>query len=336
MKSTSGRNVGDDTRHGRRPPARYGLAVALLVALTAGTLTGCRSDHPASATGEAPATGASADSGSKGESSSDAASSLGSEGASASPEPTTSATTTSTTTTTTAPPPLPAPPPPVPGPAPAGPTLRQGDDNPAVADLEARLAALGYRPGAVDGRYDSRTASAVMAFQKREGLSRDGVAGPVTLAQVAQPTGAGPRDLSGPRIEVDLDRQVLFAVNGDGTFTTVNISSGSGKTYGVPGGGSARAVTPVGAFAIDRKIDGNRVAPLGTLYRPMYFKGGFAVHGSPSVPGFPASHGCVRTANVDQDFLFPLFAIGTPVVLYSGDASAPGAADIDPNVDPGG
>jgi lipoprotein-anchoring transpeptidase ErfK/SrfK len=52
-------------------------------------------------------------------------------------------------------------------------------------------------------------------------------------------------------------------------------------------------------------VDGLDEAPLGTLYRPLYFVGGWAVHGSPSVPGYPASHGCVRTADADQDFLFP-------------------------------
>lgn len=26
----------------------------------------------------------------------------------------------------------------------------------------------------------------------------------------------------------------------------------------------------------------------------MYFRGGFAIHGYPSVPAYPASHGCVR------------------------------------------
>jgi hypothetical protein len=53
------------------------------------------------------------------------------------------------------------------------------------------------------------------------------------------------------------------------------------------------------------------------------------------VPGYPASHGCVRTSNADQDFLWPTFANGTPVTVYSGDPAAPSEADVDPNAQPG-
>ena len=42
---------------------------------------------------------------------------------------------------------------------------------------------------------------------------------------------------------------------------------------------------------VQRKINGVRVSRLGELYRPAYFVGGYAIHGSPSVPNFPASHG---------------------------------------------
>ena len=76
------------------------------------------------------------------------------------------------------------------------------------------------------------------------------------------------------------------------------------------------ADTPRGSYDIERRIDGVRVAPLGRLYRPLYFKGGFAIHGSNNVPGYPASHGCVRTTNPDQDFLWGAFENGTPVEIY--------------------
>jgi hypothetical protein len=41
--------------------------------------------------------------------------------------------------------------------------------------LEQRLTDLSYRPGAVDGVFDKRTRHAVIAFQKWEGLKRDGI-----------------------------------------------------------------------------------------------------------------------------------------------------------------
>jgi peptidoglycan hydrolase-like protein with peptidoglycan-binding domain len=211
-----------------------------------------------------------------------------------------------TTTTTTAPPAPPAPE-----------VMRQGAEGPFVALLQTRLRDLGFRPGEIDGHYSNATFAAVMAFQKYEGLDADGHAGPITFAALGKGlTGAGPRGGPTPRIEIDVERQIAFAVSGDGTTKIINVSSGSGRRYNSPGGGTALADTPRGNFKIKRRIDGVRTAPLGQLYRPMYFQGGFAIHGATNVPGFPASHGCIRTTNPDQDYLFTNFANGTPIQIY--------------------
>ena len=205
-----------------------------------------------------------------------------------------------------------------------GDLLKQGSVGPEVQVLQQRLIELGYRPGDPDGRYGAQTASAVLAFEKREGLQRDGQAGPGVMAALESPQGAGPRDASsGPRIEVDLDRQIAFVIDAAGAVTTINISSGSGRTYDKPGGGTAVAYTPSGEFTVERSIDGIREAPLGSLYRPLYFHEGWAIHGSPSVPAYPASHGCIRTANVDQDFIFSQIAIGDSVSIYGDSLGAP-------------
>jgi peptidoglycan hydrolase-like protein with peptidoglycan-binding domain len=207
--------------------------------------------------------------------------------------------------------------------------LQQGDEGPEVEALQRRLAELGYRPGDTDGRFGAQTASAVLAFQKREGLQRDQVVGPEVQARLADPQGAGPRsDAPGRRIEVDLDRQILFAIGADGTVTTINTSTGSGKEFqsAEPGKGIVVAHTPVGEFSILRVIDDNEKAPLGTLYRPMYFtwEGGFAIHGNPNVPAYPASHGCARTANWDQDFLWDAgFGVDDPVWVYGENPPPP-------------
>lgn len=221
-------------------------------------------------------------------------------------EPPSSSSTTTTlppTTTTTAPPP-----PPVWGP---------GSEGPEVALLQQRLAELGFRPGPVDGRYGSATASAVLAFQKHEGLQRDGIAGPQVRAALEGPL-HGPGPTGGVGLEIDLDRQVMFVVALDGSYTILNVSTGNNQPYRHPAGYTAVAVTPTGTFAIGRKIDAEERAPLGVLYRPMYFKGGFAVHGSRNVPAHPASHGCVRVSYADEDWLFPMIQPGTPVRIYGG------------------
>ena len=212
---------------------------------------------------------------------------------------------------------------------PHGPILRVGSSGPKVRALQMRLQRLGFRPGTVDGEYGSTTASAVMAFQKFTGLDRDGVAGPAVQKEIEDPRGRGPhRNLSTPRIEIDLDRQIAFIVDARGDVSIVNVSSGSGETYTTPEGGTATAYTPTGRFSVVRRIDGIREAPLGSLYRPLYFYLGWAVHGSTSVPGYPASHGCVRTSYADQDYIFETIPDGALVILYG--KSQGNAADGEP------
>ncbi|HUH07664.1 MAG TPA: L,D-transpeptidase family protein, partial [Egibacteraceae bacterium] len=68
----------------------------------------------------------------------------------------------------------------------------------------------------------------------------------------------------------------------------------------------------------NRHIRGVREADLGTLYDPMYFYRGWAIHGSNSVPAYPASHGCVRVTRGDALWLFDRAPLGTTVVIYGG------------------
>ena len=81
-------------------------------------------------------------------------------------------------TTTTTVPATPAAP--GPEPEPVAPTLRPGDKGPEVLALQQRLRGLGYWLGVPDGTYGTLTVQAVTAFQKVEGMGRDGLAGPAT------------------------------------------------------------------------------------------------------------------------------------------------------------
>ncbi len=56
-------------------------------------------------------------------------------------------------------------------------TLRSGDTGDDVKSLQTQLKSLGYYTGTVDGKYGSGTVSAVVAFQKNNNLTMDGVAG---------------------------------------------------------------------------------------------------------------------------------------------------------------
>ena len=224
------------------------------------------------------------------------------------PATTTSTSTTTTvppTTTTTTPPPM------------ADGTLEHGESGPEVAALQARLDGLGFWLGTADGTYGQLTRQAVMAFQKAQGLGRDGVAGPATLAAVQTAVRPAPRE-GGSHLEIDLDRQLLLVVQDGQTRWALNTSTGNGEAYAAPSGGRAVATTPRGDFTITRHIDGLREAPLGTLYRPKYFHGGIALHGSGSIPAQPASHGCARVTNAAMDLLWSsgTAALGTRVLVY--------------------
>ena len=182
--------------------------------------------------------------------------------------------------------------------------------------MQEVLAAHGYYAGAVDGEAGPATAAAVMAFQKVHGLSRDGVIGPQTLAAVDAPTRAPLVGGAATRIEVDLDRQVVNVVLGGQHVRTMNASSGNGEVYTWPDGRVARADTPVGTFTIQRRITGLREGDLGAMYDPLYFHEGWAIHGSNSVPGYAASHGCVRLTRADALWLASQVPNGTQVVVH--------------------
>ncbi len=63
-------------------------------------------------------------------------------------------------------------------------TLQKGDSGYAVRKLQQRLKELGYYTNTCDGDYGYRTVEAVKAFQKKNGLTQDGIAGTTTLAKL--------------------------------------------------------------------------------------------------------------------------------------------------------
>ncbi len=196
---------------------------------------------------------------------------------------------------------------------------------PSVKAMQERLAELGYDVGTPDGKWGARTTYSVMAFQKVEGLSVDGQDGPQTQAALASASKPEPMLPGGAatRIEIDVARQVLFHwVNGS-LARILTVSTGNNEHYCVDGECSV-AVTPGGSFRIGRKAAGLEVAPLGELWWPMYFNGGIAIHGSPSVPAYPASHGCIRIPMYAAPTFYDQVAGGTRVhVLNSPEAVAP-------------
>jgi lipoprotein-anchoring transpeptidase ErfK/SrfK len=188
-----------------------------------------------------------------------------------------------------------------------------------VLALEQKLAELHYDPGNVDGYFDSNTAFGVVAFQKVTGLPRTSRATDDVVAalQTALPPPSLVPGGGAGRVEIDVGRQVLFLYQGDQLYKIIPVSTGSGQRYCVKGA-CDRAVTPAGSFKVFQKVRGWQTSRLGRLYNPMYFNGGIAIHGSLSVPAYPASHGCVRVQMGIAEWLPSKIPNGTPVYVKNG------------------
>lgn len=93
---------------------------------------------------------------------------------------------------------------------------------------------------------------------------------------------------------------------------TMRVSTGNGKRY-CEKGRCGVANTPRGRFRVYNRINGWRTSYLGRLYNPLYFRGGYAIHGSGSVPNYPASHGCVRVTIGDANYLMRAVPNGASV-----------------------
>lgn len=194
-------------------------------------------------------------------------------------------------------------------------SLERGDYGPLVEHLQIRLTNAGFRPGETDGTYGKATYQAVLAFQKHHELERDGVFEPADWDLLDSKATVRLRSES-DRIELDLGKQVLYLVKDDAVEAVVGISSGNGGRFTNYAGRSVTATTPEGKYSFFFERNYNHTSYLGTMYKPFYFSGGYAIHGSPSVPGYPASHGCVRVTNADMDYLRTEFELGMTVYLY--------------------
>lgn len=88
-------------------------------------------------------------------------------------------------------------------------SYRQGDSGSAVTTIQTKLKRWGYFDGPVDGIYGSKTSKAVRSFQRKNGLTADGVAGPATLKalgmeQTSQNSGSSQTGSSGENASGDV------------------------------------------------------------------------------------------------------------------------------------
>jgi len=196
-----------------------------------------------------------------------------------------------------------------------------------IIEAEQRLADLGYWTGPVDGRFDSATRWALIAFQKYEGRAITGKLSITEVEAIRNSAAPKPRDSGYAHIEVDLDRQVLLIVgeptesaapDSSGAHSKVRVlpvSTGNEKKF-MSDGQESIAYTPRGRFVVYDKSFGWENGQLGSVYYANYISGGVAIHGYLSVPNEPASHGCIRIPMFAAREVSKLLKLGTIVLVY--------------------
>jgi lipoprotein-anchoring transpeptidase ErfK/SrfK len=178
------------------------------------------------------------------------------------------------------------------------PNLSFGARGSSVRALERRLADLHYAVKR-QGYFGGEDLEAVYAFQKVEGIARTGRVDASVWSRLLRahvPVARYP----GSHVEIDKARQVLFVVRDGKVALAIATSTG------------ATGNTPLGLWHVYRKVGGFD----WVLYYPSYFLRGFAVHGYPDVPPYPASHGCARIPMWIAQTVYAQVAYGSAVYVY--------------------
>ena len=169
--------------------------------------------------------------------------------------------------------------------------------------LQRGLKQLGFATR-VDGSFGALTANAVNAFRKTNGLGRTEYASRSVYARVLRRRGAFelryPR--AGKHVEFDWSRQVLVLARNGRPYRVFHTSSGKPSTP-----------TVLGTYRFYLKTPGTN--GVGMVHSN-YFIGGYAIHGYPSVPNYPASHGCLRVPTPWASSIFRWIDIGDRIFLY--------------------
>jgi hypothetical protein len=185
-------------------------------------------------------------------------------------------------------------------------TLAVGSTGPDVLALRARLAQLHVHVPGPSTTFGYELYDSVIAFQKARGLDRTGTVDEATWRALSVDAVPVPRYRGkGLHIEVSKSRQILMVVRDGQTVWYLPVSSGAG------------GITPVGNYRILWKALATTtwLGP-AILYRTMTFHTHYAIHGFPSVPTYPASHGCVRIPIWLADWLYQQSTVGEPVYVY--------------------
>ena len=202
---------------------------------------------------------------------------------------------------------------------------KNGNSNLDVKRIQRRLIALEYMYYTQDGEYGNGTEEAVRAFQKRHGLSQDGVAGGETLSLLF--SNDAKKALKPYVLKVSVSKQRVYAYGLDDNeehtvlVRTMKCSTGLSSsptpkgTYQSSTGPGARwhyfkKFTCLAQYAY--YIEGD-IMFHSVLYGS---KGGAVTSSSVRNLGSRASHGCVRLAVEDAKWIWDHCPRNTKVVVY--------------------
>ena len=206
-----------------------------------------------------------------------------------------------------------------------------GDFGWDVAETQFLLRQRGFRPGRIDGRFGDSTRRAVRRFQRARGLGIDGVVGAATLASLDGTAGTR-RGLTHRQNKRARKLERLVVVRSDAHRLYFYREGTPVRVFAVATGGT-RTPTPRGRFRVVymarhpwwyppasgwaqhlQPIPPGRGNPLGTRWMGISVKG-VGIHGTPDARsvGYSISHGCVRMAIRDAEWLYRHVRVGTRV-----------------------
>jgi hypothetical protein len=169
--------------------------------------------------------------------------------------------------------------------------------------MQRRLQQLGYSTS-LSGTFDGHTSYAVLAFRKVNLMGKSSYANQRVFDMLLRNRGAFRLRFRGParHVEFDWSRQVLVIARNGRPWRTHHASSGKPSTP-----------TVFGTFRFYRKQPGTNSHG---MVDSNYFIGGYAIHGYPSVPLYPASHGCIRVPIPQAAGIDRAIALGDTIYVY--------------------
>ena len=169
---------------------------------------------------------------------------------------------------------------------------------------EQTLRRQGYDIRQVDGVTDRFSVWAIYAFEKVAGLRPNGDFGETEWRKMLRNPRMRVRrpGLPPDHVEINLGKQLILLVRNGKVRHAIHTSTGKASTP-----------TIRGTFTVYEKRNYRQA---NGMYRPIFFHGGYALHGYPSIPLYPASAGCARTYDGNMDFLYPRIKYGDRVYTY--------------------